>query len=171
MKKLLALGSFLFAANVLAAPGSVSVGGAVVELRFQDFTPITAPYAGREATVAYEATFDVDGDFGQDLMYQVGGKVHTRWFVGSMAASLSVTCTRTGLAEPILLGEDLADGLRYNRISFEANPGFANSMNTGGDCQKMTVRIDKVGHLSRKFYTIVTDLQFNVHVIEKLPVY
>ncbi|MBE0366711.1 hypothetical protein [Pseudoalteromonas aurantia] len=169
MKKILAIGSLLCAVNAFADPGSVSVGGNVVELRFQDFSPITKPYAGREAVVAYEATFEMDGDFGQDLTYQVGGKYHTRWFVGSMAVSLSATCTGPGLAVPIFLGEDLATGFRYNRTSYEANPSFSNDLNTGGECQTMTVRLDKVGHLSRQFYTRVTDLQFNVHIIEKLP--
>lgn len=169
MKKLLLASCLVCAANAYAAPDSVSVGGSVVELRFQDFTPVEQPYAGRTAVVAYEATFDVDGDFGQDLIYQVGGKVHTKWFVGNMAAILSATCTAPGLSSPILLGEDLSYGIRYDRVTYEAKPSFASELNTAGNCQSMTVRIDKVGHLSRQFYTRVTDLSFNVHVIEKLP--
>ncbi|KZN57491.1 hypothetical protein N473_06295 [Pseudoalteromonas luteoviolacea CPMOR-1] len=167
MKKLCILASLLAASQVYAAP--VDVGGAVYELNFADFTPITEPYAGQQAVVAYEAKVNVDGDFGQDLNYRVGGKVFTRWFAGNMAATLSVSCETPGLNNAIFIGENMDFGIRYAGVSYLAKPAISEVLNTGGNCQQMTVRIDKEGHLSRQFYTRVTDLSFTVQIVEQYP--
>ncbi|CAM4062095.1 hypothetical protein [Pseudoalteromonas byunsanensis] len=167
MKKLLIISSLLTASQAFADP--IDVGGVAYELGFSDFTAITEPYAGREAVVAYETTLDVDGDFGQDLNYRIAGKVYTRWFAGNMAATLSVTCDSPYINTPIFIGEDMDFGIRIDGVSYLAKPSISSYINTDGNCQKMTVRIDKEGHLSRQFYTIVTDLQFNVQIIEHIP--
>ncbi|MCF6436386.1 MULTISPECIES: hypothetical protein [Pseudoalteromonas] len=167
MKKLIIVSSLLTASQAFAAP--VDVGGVAYELGFNDFEPITVPYAGREAVVAYEAKFAMDGDFGQNLNYRVDGLVYTRWFSGNMAATLSVTCNSPYIDEPIFIGEDMDFGIRIDGVSYLAKPAISSYLNTGGNCQELTVRIDKEGHLSRQFYTRVTDLQFNVQVIETIP--
>lgn len=59
-------------------------------------------------------------------------------------------------------------GVRYNGVSYLAKPKISKMINTGGNCQKLTVRIDKEGHLSRQFYTRVTDLQFSVQILENV---
>ncbi|ATC96221.1 hypothetical protein [Pseudoalteromonas tunicata] len=166
MNKILLISSVLLCSSAIAQP--IDVGGAIYELRFSDFNPIQVPYAGSQAVIAYEATIDVDGDFGQDLIYKVGGSVETRWFAGNMAVSLSATCSSPNLEQPIFIGEDLDYGDRYQHVSYLAKPNFVSSLNTGGYCQSLTVRIDKEGHLSRQFYTRVTDLKFNVQIVEKL---
>lgn len=166
MKRLLTLISLIITFNVSAK--SVDVGGVVYELKFSDFEAITEPFAGTEAIVAYQAKLDVDGDFSQDLNYRIGGKVYTRWFAGNMAASLSVTCSSSDTGRLIFIGEDMDFGVRYNGVSYLAKPKISKTINTGGDCQKLTVRIDKEGHLSRQFYTRVTDLKFSVQILENL---
>ncbi|MBE0361699.1 MULTISPECIES: hypothetical protein [Pseudoalteromonas] len=166
MKALLLISSLFFCSAAIAQP--VDVGGAIYELQFSDFLPIKVPYAGSEAVIAYQAKVNVDGDYAQDLTYRIGGKVETRWFAGNMAVSLSATCDSPYIDQPIFIGEDLDYGDRYQNISYLAKPSFANTLNTGGNCQALTVRIDKEGHLSRQFYTRVTNLEFNVQIIEKL---
>ncbi|CAM4215937.1 hypothetical protein [Pseudoalteromonas ostreae] len=166
MKRLLTIISLIITFHVSAK--SVDVGGAVYELKFSDFEAITKPYSGTEAIVAYQAKLDVDGDPSQDLNYRVGGKVYTRWFAGNMAASLSVTCSSLYTDKVIFIGEDMDFGVRYNGVSYLAKPKISKMINTGGNCQKLTVRIDKEGHLSRQFYTRVTDLQFSVQILENV---
>ncbi len=116
--------------------------------------------------VAYEATFTVDGDFGNLMNYQIDGETTTRWFAGNMAVNLSVTCTSPELSEPLVIGENLEYGQRFDGHSYRAKPWVNEKLTTDGNCKQMTVRLDKVGGLSRQFYTIYTDLSFRVKVLE-----
>ncbi|MFC3033729.1 hypothetical protein ACFOEE_14490 [Pseudoalteromonas fenneropenaei] len=164
MKKLLALGLCAFVLPAHAT--SVEVGGAVYELALPDFTPIKVPYATTQAIVAYEAIIDVDGDFGQPLNFDVGGSIMTKWFAGNMAATLSVTCLDPSTSSSIFIGEEMDFGIRYENVSYLAKPTVNVIQQTDGKCQQLKVRIDKEGHLSRQFYTQVTDLAFQVKILD-----
>ncbi|TMN35346.1 hypothetical protein [Pseudoalteromonas sp. S2755] len=150
-----------------AFANTVHVGGVMYQLDFADFTPVTKPYAGARAVVAYEALVNVEGDEGRNLLFELDGEIKTRWFAGNMAATMSVSCS-TGLSNSAAqhIGTDTAFGVRYNQISYSAMPRVSEVHNTGGQCKEMKIRIDKVGNLSRQFYTIYTDIKLRVKIFE-----
>lgn len=168
-KTILAAAACVLLQAATAQAAAIDIGGSIQQLKFSDFSAVREDYANTQAVVAYETTLDVSGDVGSTVIFEVGGEVTTRWFAGNLVMNMTVTCLSPRLSLPLLIGTDTDTGIRFEHQSYKVRPEISVEKNTGGDCQQLHIRLDKVGPLSRKFYTVVTDLQFRVHLLERHP--
>lgn len=114
------------AAKAVTMASPIYIGGARYTLNKSNFTPfyktrvIFEPCAGREpitvnTLAGYEATFAVDGDFGQDLYFDISGR-------SNKSMRLSVSCGSLNASD---------SGTKWV---------ISKKQNTGGSCKAMKVK-------------------------------
>ena len=156
MKKLSSIVSLL-ALSCGAQANTLSVSQGPLTLSKDDFRPITKPYANREAVVGYVALVDVTGAK-PSLLFDIAGKVSTRWFAGNFGLTTKVTCN----GAPV--GADASYGYRKNRSSVPAMPNIYELRHDMEACTQIKIELVKKGYLSKQFYTRVEDIDFTVAV-------
>lgn len=161
---LLALG--LVSSTVSALP--IIVDGQAVNLTKADFVTkrelfTTENGVDRYAEVGYELKVPLVGsDNLPAIDVHLTGEVVSAWYSSNFGMSVSLYCNNTQI------GSDVYFGVRYNRVSYAVKPHIVeNAVSIPQGCDQVTLQLNKLGSLSRQYYTNIRDIDLRLYLLER----
>ncbi len=153
--------AIMFTASVQANP--IAYIGEKIILSQHDFTEVKRLFKRQNgvdkfAVVAYDVELINYNDVGLPKMnFEVWGDITARWYSSNFAMKVSIYCDNT------LISDDFDYGMRLNNTSYIVKPNIRKMKHPIPDgCGMVKLRLEKVGSLSRKFYTKITDISIRV---------
>lgn len=153
----------LLAAQVQALP--TYIVGDQLTLYSSDFKVLNQFYKRENgvdvyAVTGYEAEFDTYGTVNLTRMnFDLSGEVAANWSSSNFAMDVELYCDNT------LIGRDQYEGIRHQNVSYLVKPQILKPNHPiPGKCEKVKIRLLKLGSLSRKFYTRITDINLRLYL-------